>query len=224
MTINSFPERAVVTGASNGIGAATVRQLLHAGYEVIGIDVSDAMPEVHSGYTHVVADVSQKSSLPDISQVQILINNAGTQVDADAINTNLTGVINCTEKYGFQPYIRAIVNVASTSAHTGAEFPRYAASKGGVLAYTKYTALQVAKYKATCNSISPGGVITEANHHILQSRDMYAACLDETLLKRWATPKEIAEWICFIAATNLSMTGQDIIIDNGEITKSNFIW
>lgn len=224
MTTSSSSKRAVVTGASNGIGAATVRQLLQTGYEVIGIDVSDARPEVHSRYMHVVADVSQKSSLPDISQVQILVNNAGTQVDADALKTNLIGVINCTEKYGFQPYINAIVNVASTSAHTGAEFPRYAASKGGVLSYTKYTAMEIAKYGATCNSISPGGVITEANAHILKSEELFRNCLNETLLGKWATAEDIARWICFLALENRSMTGQDIIVDNGELSKFNFIW
>ena len=46
----------------------------------------------------------------------------------------------------------------------------------------------------------------------------------ETLLKRWASAEEIAEWAYFVSVVNKSMTGQDIIIDNGELTKFNFIW
>ena len=56
-----------------------------------------------------------------------------------------------------------MLNVCSTSAHNGAEFPEYCASKGGLLAYTKHLAMRIAQYGATCNSISPGGVITPMN-------------------------------------------------------------
>ena len=48
--------------------------------------------------------------------------------------------------------------------------------------------------------------------------------LDETLLKRWAEPEEIAEFCYFMTNVNRSMTGQDILVDNGEQLKSNFIW
>ena len=45
-----------------------------------------------------------------------------------------------------------------------------------------------------------------------------------TPLKKWATAAEIAQWIYFIAVMQNSMTGQDVVIDNGEMIKSNFVW
>ena len=113
---------------------------------------------------------------------------------------------------------------ASVSAHNGAEFPEYCASKGGVLAYTKNVALRVAKYGATCNSISAGGVITELNAHILENPALWDQVMAETLLPKWVTVEEMAEWTYFLAVVNQSMTAQDILIDNGEIAKANFVW
>lgn len=53
--------------------------------------------------------------------------------------------------------------IGSASGHTGSEFPEYAASKGGVLAYAKNVAMRIAPYQATCNSLDFGGVMTELN-------------------------------------------------------------
>ena len=114
--------------------------------------------------------------------------------------------------------------VSSASALTGAEFPEYCASKGGMNAYGKNVALRIAQYGATCNNLCPGGVITDLNKHILENENMYKDVLDETLLRRWATPEEIAEWIYFLTVKNKFMTGQDILVDGGEAAKSNFIW
>ena len=163
--------------------------------------------------------------LPAIPEVNILINNAGTcDQDVDNIAVNLDGTVFCTEAYGLQPHIKSIVNIVSASAHTGAEFPWYVASKGGVLAYTKWVAAQVAKFGATCNSISPGGVLNKSNDHILRNPDLTSQVLGETMLNKWASAEEIAEWVYFIAVVNQSMTAQDILIDNGEMAKFNFIW
>ena len=88
----------------------------------------------------------------------------------------------------------------------------------------KNVALRIAKYGATANSISPGGVITPLNKHILDSEDLYEKVLNETLLNKWATAEEIAEFVYFVSVVNKSMTGEDFFIDNGEKLKSNFIW
>lgn len=217
--------RVVITGASQGIGLATAIKFLENGHEVVGIDILEGPEKLlkYRKYCHVVADVSWRYQLPPVQEVDILVNNAGVQEEERNIAVNLVGTINCTEAYGLQPNIKSILNVASVSAHNGAEFPLYTASKGGVLAYTKWLAQEVAKYGATANSLSPGGVVTPMTKDIWNDSEKKAAVLDETLLGKWASAQEIAEWIYFICVVNKSMTAQDIIIDNGETAKFNFI-
>lgn len=214
----------LITGTSSGIGRATALKFMSQGFSVIGIDRNESTIQENRYYHHIVWDVTDYEHMPELDDyVEYLINNAGTQQEDD-IEVNLKAVINLTEKWGIQPNIKAIVNVASTSAHNGAEFPEYAASKGGLLSYTKNVAPRVAKFGATCNSISPGGVTTNLNQHILESPELRSQVLNETMLYRWATAEEIAEWIFFIAVINRSMTAQDVIIDNGELSRFNFIW
>ena len=214
--------RVVITGTSKGIGLATACKFLQNGHEVIGIDIEGPTID-HESYQHHIVSVSDLIHLPTINDVDILINNAGVQYEPMNISVNLYGVINCCELYALQPNIKSVVTVASVSAHNGAEFPLYTASKGGVLAYTKWLAQEIAVYGATANSISPGGVITPMTADIWEDEDKRAAVLNETLLNKWATSAEIADWIYFVAVVNKSMTAQDIIIDNGETAKYNFI-
>ncbi len=215
--------KVLVTGTSTGIGRGIAVKFLSEGYEVIGFDVENSSID-HENYTHYLVDVACKDQLPEIDDVDILVNNAGVQNSGRDIEVNLMGTIYCTEKYGVQPNIKSIVMTASVSAHNGAEFPEYCASKGGVLAYTKNVALRVAQYGATCNSISAGGVITELNAHILENKELWDQVMKETLIPKWATVEEMADWTYFLAVTNKSMTAQDVLIDNGEIAKANFVW
>ena len=215
----------LITGSSCGIGRSTALKFLEEGHKVFGIDIIPPMSPLsnRNNYTHYICDIS-KGNLPDIEDIDILINNAGVQDDETAIDVNLKGLIAVTEKYGLQKNIKSILMNASVSAHNGSEFPRYAASKGGVLAYTKYVAREVAKYGATCNSLSLGGVTTALNNPIINDEKLYKAVLDETLLKKWATPEECAEWVYFMTVINKSMTAQDVLIDNGEVMNQKFIW
>lgn len=212
----------VITGTSKGIGKAIALKFLSIGHEVIGLDILKESIN-HINYKHIVSDI-YSDSLPSIDNVDVLINNAGVQDSGKDIDVNLKGTIKVTEKYGIQSNIKSIVFIASASATSGAEFPEYAASKGGMVAYMKNVALRVAKYNATANSISPGGVITELNDHVMNDPKLWNQIMDETPLKKWATVEEIAEWVYFVALINKSMTAQDIIIDNGEISKANFVW
>ena len=123
-----------------------------------------------------------------------------------------------------QPAIKAVLHIGSASAHTGSEFPEYCASKGGLLAYTKNVALRIAKYGATCNSLDPGGVLTPLNEPVISDPALWAQIMEETPLRRWANPEEIAQWAYFLTVTNRFCTGQSIVVDGGESINFRFVW
>ena len=133
--------KVLITGTSQGIGKAIANKFLEACIDniVYGIDVQTATIK-HERYHHFIADVSKKTQLPDFDfNFEIIINNAGIQNGGtgqypimDDIDVNLRGTIYVTEKYAFQPQIKSVLNIGSASGHTGAEFPEYSASKGGV--------------------------------------------------------------------------------------------
>ena len=212
----------LVTGTSRGIGKAIAARFLEEGHAVFGVDVCPAAIE-HPNYTHSERDIRDERPL-DVPAPEILINNAGTLEEADAIGVNLTGTIRFTERFLDSPALRSILFIASASARNGAEFPYYVASKAGIVGYMKYLANALGRRGVTVNSISPGGVITPANTHILQSEALYRAVLNETLLHKWADPDEIAALAYTLTVDNRSITGEDVLVDNGEMLKSNFIW
>lgn len=214
--------KVLITGTSQGIGKAIAERFLIKGHDVIGVDRSESSISAEK-YTHVEADVRNIDTMPEITGVEILINNAGTQ-NEDDIDINLKSLIRFTEKYGLQKDIRSILNIGSASGHTGSEFPEYCASKGGVIAYTKNVALRVAQYGATCNSLDPGGVLTPLNDCVVNDPDLWKEIMDQTPLRRWASAEEIADWAYFLTVENRFCTGQSIVVDGGESINSRFIW
>ncbi len=212
----------LITGTSQGIGLAIATRFLKENHTVIGIDRQGSAID-NKNYTHYTCDIRDSEKLPDIKDVNILINNAGTQNEND-IDTNLKALIHITEKYGVQENIHSILNIGSASGHTGAEFPEYCASKGGVIAYTKNVALRIAGYNATCNSLDPGGVITPLNECVINDPALWQEIMNETPLKKWATAEEIAEWAYFLTVVNTFCTGQSIVVDGGESINFNFVW
>lgn len=214
--------KVIVTGSSRGIGLAIAKKFLGAGHTVVGIDILPSSIQ-DARYTHVTADILS-GNLPQIDDAEILINNAGVQDTEQDIDINLKGTIRVTENYAFSGKMKSVLFIASASAQTGSEFPAYAASKGGVVAYMKNVALRLSKSGSTANSLSPGGVVTPLNDRVMNDPTLWQKIMEQTPLKKWATAEEIAEWAYFVTVVNRSMTAQDILIDNGEAAKAEFIW
>ena len=215
--------RVLITGSSKGIGLAVAQMFLDKGHVVIGMDILPPAID-HPNYIHYVRDISKKRTLPEIDGIEIIFSNAGTQNKND-IENNLVGAMNITEKYAFQDKNKSVLFNASASARSGFEFPIYVASKAGVVGYMKNVATRLAEFGATCNSLSLGGVLTESNAPVMENKRSWEQIMNVTPLKKWMTLNEVCDWVYFLTVTNKSMTGQDILVDNGEYnSNSTFVW
>ena len=214
----------LITGTSKGIGLAIAKRYLEQGHEVFGIDLLESSIN-DKNYHHFIADASKKKGLPNIEGVEILINNAGLQNSKDDIDNNLKSAIYVTEKYGFTSSIKSILFNASASSRSGFEFPEYVASKAGMVGYMKNVASRLAEFGVTVNSISLGGVITESNKPVMEDETAWEEIMKATPMNKWMTESEICDWVYFLTMINKSMSGQDILIDNGEYNlNSTFVW
>ena len=215
----------LITGASGGIGAAAVKRFLSLGHTVYGIDLAPAAV-THPAYIHYMADIRDAAALPKIPDVAVIFNNAGAQNSGDDIGNNLTGAVNVTEKYiADNPALCSVLFNASASSITGREFPLYAAAKAGLVGYMKNVAVRLAPLGVTCNAISPGGVLTPLNAPVTEDPDCWRRIMDVTPMKKWMTPDEVADWAVFLTLTNRSMSGQNLLIDNGETDLADiFVW
>jgi acetoacetyl-CoA reductase len=164
----------------------------------------------------------------DWGRLDILVNNAGITRDKTlrkmtdddwltVLNTNLNacyfGVsaamsIMIDQKYG------RIVNISSFVGQAG-NFGQanYAASKGGIIAFTKTAAMELAKYNVTCNSLAPG--FTETGMLAKVPENVQTQILARIPMGRFATPEEIAKAVLFLAADGDYVTGQQINVNGG---------
>ena len=161
-------------------------------------------------------------------RLDILVNNAGITRDrslrkmddeswVEVINTNLNGTYYCTsaalphmieQKWG------RIVNISSFVGQVGAfGQANYAASKGGIIAFTKVIALEMAKYNITANAVAPGYTATEMVQGIPE--DVLKQICSKIPLGRLATPEEIARAAAFLIADGDYITGEVLNINGG---------
>jgi acetoacetyl-CoA reductase len=169
-----------------------------------------------------------KEVLEKWQRLDVLVNNAGISRDhslrkmtdedwADVINVNLNGTFYCTsaalpaminQRFG------RIINISSVVGQMGAfGQANYSASKGGIIAFTKTLALEMAKYNITANSIAPGYTSTEMVDAIPEE---VAALLKAKIpLGRFASPEEIAKAAGFLAVDADYITGQELNVNGG---------
>ena len=213
----------LISGSSRGIGLATAKKMLELGHEVYGIDILKSNID-NPRYHHYMCDIKNAADLPDIEGIEYIFNNAGKQNCEDDIANNLVGTINVTEKY-INNSLRAILFNASASSISGQEFPYYVASKAGVVGYMKNTAIRLAPQGVLVNAISLGGVLTDSNKLIIGDQESFNKIMDVTPLKKWTSEEEVADWVEFLFFKNRSMSGQNILIDNGENDLNDrFVW
>ena len=214
----------LITGTASGIGRAAALRFLSEGHEVVGIDTSPASIE-HPDYRHFQADVRDAAALPDIEGVEVIFSNAGRQNSGDDMGHNLAGAMNVVEKYMNDPALRSILFNASASSISGQEFPEYAAAKAGLAGYMKNTAIRLAPRQITVNAISLGGVTTASNGPVMEDPALWEQIMAVTPMKKWTSEDEVCDWVLFLTLTNRSMSGQNLLIDNGEYDlRSTFVW
>ncbi len=162
-------------------------------------------------------------------KVDILVNNAGINRDMllprmpeevwdDVINTNLRGAYLCT-KFALRSMLKQgggrIINISSVAGIIGnAGQTNYAASKSGLIGFTKSLAREVGSRNITVNAIAPGFITTGMTEKL--PREGKELILSIIPLKRFGTPQDVAELVAFLASEKASyITGEVISIDGG---------
>jgi 3-oxoacyl-[acyl-carrier protein] reductase len=223
----SAPEGAValVTGGTRGIGASIAQRLKADGYKVATLGRSGG---------DVQADVADPAAVQAafdevrerFGPVLILVNNAGVTADglairmpdddwARVIDTNLNGAFNCTKR-GLEDMLKArwgrIVNVSSISAERGnSGQANYAASKAGLLGFTRVVAKEMGKRNITSNAVTPGFIETEMTAE-LPAKELAAAIP----AARIGQPEEVAAAVAFLVSDQAAyINGATLAVDGG---------
>jgi 3-oxoacyl-[acyl-carrier protein] reductase len=238
---------AIVTGASRGIGRAIAEQLAARGAVVVAAargdnarPVADAIGAAGGRAEAVSVDVTETgaparlvaSTLERHGRIDILVNNAGIARDQlmlrmkrddwDAVlATNLTAAFTLTQAV-LKPMIRQhggrIISISSVVGQSGnAGQANYAASKAGLIGFTKAVALEVASRGITVNIVAPGMIETDMTRALTDStREEWASKIP---LRRLGTPADVASAVCFLASDEASyITGHVLAVNGGMYT------
>ena len=235
---------ALVTGASRGIGAAIARRLATQGARVVAAARGDNARPVAEDIARrggqveaITLDVTDTSSAEAAvsgvvdrhKRLDILVNNAGIARDQlllrlkrddwDAVLlTNLTAAFALTQ-VAIKSMIRQrqgrIISISSVVGQSGnAGQTNYAASKAGLIGFTKAVALEVASRGITANVVAPGLIDTDMTQVIAEkAKEQWEQRIP---LRRLGTPDDVAAAVCFLASDEASyITGQVIAVNGG---------
>ena len=243
-TISLEGQVAVVTGGSRGIGRAITEAFLRAGADVVvnynrtPVEELKALAaELGRKLVDVQADVSQMADCERIigaaieafGKVDVLVNNAGITRDTllmrmdeaawDAvIATNLKSVFACSRaavKHMMRARSGSIINVSSVSGIMGnAGQCNYAASKAGVIGFTKSLAREVSSRNIRVNAVAPGFITSDMTDAL--DEKVREKVLQEIPLGRFGRPEDIANAALYLASPmSAFVTGHTLVVDGG---------
>jgi len=238
---------ALVTGASRGIGRAIAIKLAAAGATVVvaargenAQATAQAIGEAGGHAEAIALDVTDQAAIEAAvsgliarhGRIDVLVNNAGVTRDTlllrmkredwdTVIQTNLTAVFACSQAV-LKPMVKQragrIVNITSVVGQSGnAGQANYAASKAGIIGFTKALALEVASRNITVNAVAPGLIDTDMTRAIAGgAHEEWAAKIP---LKRLGTPEDVAAAVAFLASDEAAyITGHVLAVNGGMYT------
>jgi NAD(P)-dependent dehydrogenase (short-subunit alcohol dehydrogenase family) len=225
----------VVTGAAGGIGGATCDLLEGYGWDVVAMD---RLPVARPGSLQIdIADADAVSSaLSDLPRVDALVNNAALQLYKSLLDTtveewdavaavNIRGAFVCLKAVHRQLAAArgSVVNVGSVHASaTSHSIAAYAATKGGLSAFTRAAAIEMAPLGVRVNIVLPGAVDTPAlRSGFARKADAEETLVSRTPLKRIGSPVDIAQAVAFLIDRERAdfITGQEFVVDGGALAR-----
>ena len=245
MIFDAQNKTAVVTGASRGIGRAIAEALAGCNARIVGVDIvpmdeTEAAISTRSGvFEQRVMDVTKQDQvislakwcLDEFGGITYLINNAGITRDNllirmkpeewdSVLDVDLRAVFLLTQAFARQ-MMKAregrIVNIASVIGLMGnAGQGNYAAAKGGLIAFTKSVAKELAGRQITANALAPGFI--ETGMTAVLDSEIQKTYLDVIPLRRFGTPEDVAQTVLFLCSPAAEyITGQVINVDGGLV-------
>ena len=228
---------ALVTGGSRGIGKAIAAELAGAGASVVlgyrsGAEEAEAIA-TEIGARAVQADVSKPEDarrlVEEGGEIDILVNNAGVTRDGllarmsdedwdVVLDTNLGGVFNTCRAAARGMMKRrggSIVNISSiVGIHGNPGQTNYAASKAGIIGFTKALARELGSRGVRANVVAPGYVASRLTNELPE--ELQTAMLANTPLGRLGEPEDIAGAVRFLCSDEASfVTGEVLLVDGG---------